>query len=162
MVSGNALLTLAIQLALVGHDGQSRKGEGEPYFNHVDRVARRVSPLGWRAQTVAYLHDLVEDTPVTGFTLEQVGFPLHIVGDVIALSRVDGETYAEFIDRAIKHSARIGLTDVLQVKLADLHDNLTDPWLVDKPGKRSRYVRADSAVRVALLERGVEPLVFGS
>lgn len=143
---GQHLLDLARALARVVHAGQSRKGTGEPYFNHVDRVAARVE--GWRAKTIAYLHDTVEDTPLGPFALAAMGFPRDLVDDVLALSRWEMETYAAFIDRTI----RDGSDDALRVKLADLQDNLADPW-VKTTDLESRYLPAVAKVAVALAER---------
>lgn len=155
-VPGSWLEALARQLALVVHAGQSRKGSGEPYVGHVYRVENRVAALGWRARTIALLHDTVEDTRVDDLTLGDIGFPKDIVQDVLALSRTDpDEAYAEFTARTI----RDGSNDALQVKLADLHDNLTDPaWT--RPGLPERYTRADAEIRAELIRRGVTPLVF--
>jgi (p)ppGpp synthase/HD superfamily hydrolase len=160
MASGLILLDAARQIGRLAHAEQVRKGSGEPYFNHLHRVALRVT--GWRAQTIAFLHDTVEDTPITGYTLEQLGFPRDIVSDVIALSRgmkidtdekgyvrLRDETYFEFIERTI----RDGSDDALLVKLADLQDNLNDDsW----SPPRDRYIKADLMVRNALLARGAD------
>jgi hypothetical protein len=120
--TGHDLLRLADALASVVHAGQVRKGQGEPYYNHVSRVAGRVD--GWRAKTIAYLHDVIEDTPVTAEGLIDMGFPPTLVLDVVSLSRSGGETYSDFISRTIER----GSLDALRVKLSDLQDNLTDPW----------------------------------
>jgi (p)ppGpp synthase/HD superfamily hydrolase len=151
MGTGEILLAASQAIGRLAHAQQVRKGSGEPYYQHLDRVAGRV--IGWRAKTVAYLHDLIEDTPVTGLTLEQLGFPPDIITDVVALSRAPGETYAAFIDRTI----RDGSDDALQVKLADLADNLHDRSWPNRP--RERYIRADAKVRSALIERGAAPIV---
>jgi len=74
---GSHLRDLAVALARVVHSGQSRKGTGEAYFNHVERVARRVP--GWRAQTIAFLHDTIEDTAIDGTTLLTTTPPLYPV-----------------------------------------------------------------------------------
>lgn len=49
--------------ALTSH-GDQRYGE-RPYAFHLDAVAAIAAPYGDVAQTVAYLHDVVEDTAVT-------------------------------------------------------------------------------------------------
>lgn len=147
--TGRELLDLAIALARVAHHGQSRKGTGEPYFNHLERVARRVA--GWRAQTIAFLHDTIEDTKLWGADLERMGFPWDIVRDVLALSRTEHETYREFIERTI----RDGSDDALRVKLADLQDNLSDPW-VSETKLAERYIPAQQTV-LAELNRRANP-----
>ncbi len=145
---GSQLQALADALASVVHTGQYRKGTGEPYVNHVRRVAGRVK--GWHAKTVALLHDVIEDTPLRDVDLERIGFPREIVRDVVALSRKEfpaRETYADFIDRTI----RDGSDDALRVKLADLQDNLTDPWASQKLA--TRYIPAVQKVAVELERR---------
>jgi (p)ppGpp synthase/HD superfamily hydrolase len=133
-MNGYTLLNLAREMARVAHHGQFRKGSGEDYFNHVNRVADNVH--GWKAKVVAYLHDLVEDTPIT---LEMLSFlfPPDIVNAVDILSRRKDETYREFIERCIDSENRIAW----EVKLADLGDNMRDIHLV--PGgesmKQKRY-----------------------
>ena len=116
------LLILARSLAKVAHAGQRRKGTGEPYYNHLRRVAEAQGSA--RAKTIAYLHDVIEDTNVRGSTLLNLGFPEDVVADVLVLSRDVHESYADFISRTV----RFGSLDALKVKLADLLDNLSDPW----------------------------------
>ncbi len=132
-MNGVALKELARQMAIVGHDGVPRKGTGEPYFNHVERVAEAV--YGWEAKTVAYLHDLVEDTPVEFETLATLGFNLDIISAVRYLTRRDEdhplgkETYAQFIERLASDHERSpsrSTTFALEVKIADITDNLRD------------------------------------
>jgi hypothetical protein len=163
--TGYDLLDLATALGRVKHAGQVRKGSGEPYFNHLTRVAGRV--VGWRAKTIAYLHDLIEDTNITAKTLFLVGFPYDLVQDVEALSRkvilvggdaLDGPTdtadepYFDFIERGI----RDGSDDALYVKLADVADNLYDDWTqAQDTSFRARYIKADVMIRTEILRRGL-------
>lgn len=140
-------MRLARAIARVKHEGQFRKQTGEPYFNHVQRVAERVA-YDFRAMTIAYLHDIIEDTNMTAGDLRHVGFGWDIVDDVVGLSRTEGEDYFDFIERGIRDLTDEGLL----VKLADLQDNLINP-----PGDlRVRYIKADIMIRAALRDRGVE------
>lgn len=153
-MNGLALKELAHAMAIVGHEGQSRKGTGEPYVRHVERVADAVQ--GWEAKTVAYLHDLVEDTPVTIDSLAEL-FPASIVDAVLLLSRDPGgphhehETYRAFIERC----ASSGNALALAVKEADIRDNLRD--IADVPGGgpslERRYTTALAAILAA---QGIE------
>jgi (p)ppGpp synthase/HD superfamily hydrolase len=138
--SGRALLDLARALAFVAHAGQDRKGTGEPYFAHVEAVATSVQ--GWRRKTIAYLHDVIEDTDISGTTLRTLGFPHDIVVAVVALTRGTEETYRDFIKRICAHPD----PDVRPVKLADVRHNLKDLDLLpgDIAGKRRRYVLAEA------------------
>lgn len=107
---------LARLLAEQLHEGQERI-DGRPYFGHVERVAAAVYDYGNRARIVAYLHDVVEDTP---FDLNDVHFLFgqDILNDVATLTRGDEEEYPEYIGRVAE-----GSDAALIVKLADLRDN---------------------------------------
>jgi hypothetical protein len=145
MENGVYLHSLAYYLARVKHADQVRKVTGEPYFNHLTRVSNRVE--GGHAKIVGLLHDILEDTNMTAADLRRVGFGWDVVDDVVALSREACESYFDFIARTIKDATDEGL----QVKLADLEDNLKDP-----PGDlRARYIKADIMIRAALRDRGV-------
>lgn len=56
----------ASHFAKKAHHGQKRKS-GEPYFEHVKETAKIISEWGLGETTIsaAFLHDVVEDTPVT-------------------------------------------------------------------------------------------------
>lgn len=137
-MNGMALKQLAHSLAIVMHERQSRKGTGEPYINHVERIADSVN--GWKAKTVAYLHDVVEDTPIT-LDMLALMFPEEIVEAVDVLTRRPhpAETYKEFIQRACDAG---GIA--LIVKIADVRDNLRDIGDVPDggPGLERRYTSA--------------------
>ena len=131
-------MRLASSVAYVAHEGQVRKGSGEPYFMHPIRVEVAVSNRGWKARCIALLHDTVEDTPVTLDALRAIGFPDHIVRDIDALTRREGEVYADFVQR----TCRDGSQDALHVKLADIFDNLNDPGWEIPSGMVRRYRKA--------------------
>lgn len=54
----------ALEFATKAHQGQTRKGSGEPYINHPIMVAEILELAGFSDEVVAagYLHDVVEDT----------------------------------------------------------------------------------------------------
>lgn len=142
-MNGHALRELARAWAIVAHDNQSRKGAGEPYFSHVERVAESV--WGWRRKTIAYLHDVVEDAqdPLKMMeALEQV-FPEDIVEAVMFLTRLElgghKVKYSDFIEEINNCDD----PDAIAVKIADIRDNLQN--IRDMPdGQRleARYVKA--------------------
>lgn len=147
------LLALAEAIAVVAHEGAWRKGDvGEPYINHVRRVAERQTT--WRRKVLGFLHDGPEDNKQLTFEiLSGVGYPFDILVDLRALTRhiaEDDETYAEYIERLIRE----GSDDVLFVKLADLCDNLPDSADVggDLPG---RYTKAKSRIIETMEARGI-------
>lgn len=60
--AGSSLVERARSFALEAH-GEQRYGS-RPYHVHLDAVAELVKEHGEEAQALAYLHDVVEDTPV--------------------------------------------------------------------------------------------------
>lgn len=61
------LLIKARKFAKTQHEGQTRKGDGKPYFTHpeaVYKIAREVTD-DLSILCACYLHDTIEDTPTT-------------------------------------------------------------------------------------------------
>jgi hypothetical protein len=103
-------------------------------LDHSQRVANRC----WSdtAKAVALLHDVIEDTDCTERELaELVG--ADVARSVAIVSRAQGETYMEFIERV----AASGDADAIMVKTADLLDHLSQRDTL-KPSLRKRYERA--------------------
>lgn len=149
-MNGLAIKNLAHAIAVVAHDGQSRKGLGEPYIEHVERVADSV--YGWKAKSAAYLHDVVEDTHITFDDLSRVLIPGEIIAIVARLTRNENETYSDFIQRIIDSNDET----VIKIKIADVADNMRDIDDTDMPGLKRRYMKALAALEEALEERGIE------
>jgi len=105
----------ALKIAQEAHAGQTDKA-GQPYLRHLMRVMERVRSE--EEKIVALLHDLLEDTPFTAEKLLSAGCPAHLVEAVRALTKKEGEAYADFIARAAQTPL------ARHVKLADLEDNL--------------------------------------
>ena len=100
-------------LATQAHSGQTDKA-GLPYITHPERVAGRLEDPA--AQVVGWLHDTVEDTTLTLAEIE-VQFGPETATAVDAISRRDGETWNDYLDRvAANPIARA-------VKISDLIDN---------------------------------------
>lgn len=108
------LLNRAVALAAEAHLDQRDKA-GAPYLLHPLRAMLRAATPDERL--VAALHDVLEDSSWTAEGLRREGFPRHVVRAVERLTRREGESYDEFIERV----AGDGLA--LQVKLLDLEDN---------------------------------------
>lgn len=100
-------------LAAKAHEGQTDKA-GLPYITHPERVAARLDAP--EAKVVGWLHDTVEDTPLTIRDIE-AAFGPETAAAVDAISRRDGEAWSDYLERvAINPIAR-------QVKISDLIDN---------------------------------------
>lgn len=136
-------------LATDSHYGQVDRS-GIPYIEHVKRVAGVVRGDN-TAEAVAWLHDIVEDTPITVRDIREA-FGDEIANAVDALSRRDGETYYEFGTRVIESGPL-----AVKVKLADVLDNLGRVSGLDEPERSSlgrRYIRLATRLLAA---QGVTP-----
>jgi len=122
----------AIILAADRHRGQRDKGD-EPYILHPLRVALRLRTDHERLAAV--LHDVVEDTGVTADDLRERGLDEAVVAAIEALTKLDGENYATFIERVAANP--IART----VKLADLADNLDPDRLAQLPPEEQQRLR---------------------
>ena len=100
-------------LATRAHSGQTDKA-GHPYITHPERVASRLSTP--EEQVVGWLHDTVEDTEVTIAEIEKEFGP-ETAAAVDAVSRRDGETWSEYLDRVQENPI------ARAVKISDLIDN---------------------------------------
>lgn len=113
-----ALVTVARHLAVRHHTGQVDKA-GQPYIGHIERVADRVSHLESEVVAAAWLHDIIEDTPVTEADLAAAGIPAVVIEAVVLLTKTGGPLdtyYARIRENPLS----------LAVKLADIADN-ADP-----------------------------------
>ena len=124
----------AKELAKKLHDGMTDK-YGNPYFEHLERVAKRVRDMEYDMVdetseinlyiAAAYLHDVIEDTTVGEDTLK-TKFGETIAEAVVLLTRDKEETYADYVT-GIKRSVFLEGKIALVVKMADLLDHLMGP-----------------------------------
>lgn len=126
-------------------------GAAEPYLRHVERVAEVVEAVGGTPQMVAaaLLHDVAEDHPEE-WILVRDGLDGSVVTHVEALTKRDGETYPEFIERAAadRQSRTIKLADV-----RDNHGGLDNlPTGTDVERARVAKLRTRYAAALARLE----------
>ena len=126
----NALVEFAKELATGWHSNQTRRG-GEPYTEHLRRVAERVAlrGLGPEHQAVAWLHDVVEDGHTTAEALRK-RFPASVAEAVEAISKRPGEKYEDYLVRVKANPI------ALEVKISDMLDNMSDKPTIDA---RARY-----------------------
>lgn len=117
----SADLERAIAVATRAYDGRVDR-QGEPYVAHAVRVMLAVETDDERA--VAMLHDVFEWGTITLRQFASAKFPKRVVDAVDALTKRNGETPAEHIDRV--RASRLATT----VKLADLRDNTLE-WRLD-------------------------------
>lgn len=109
------LETIAKQVAVKAHQGQLDKG-GQPYITHPEFVANQVT--GDETKAVAWLHDVVEDTPVTFDDLRAAGLSETVVAGVDAITKRGNEDYEAYLERVAANPL------AKAVKLADLNHNM--------------------------------------
>ncbi len=114
-MNSDELYDKALQIAIRAHEGQKDKS-GRKYIMHPIRVAERCKSA--TAKIVALLHDTIEDTYVTPELLSHEGFSKEIIDAVLSVTRNDGESYQQFVERAALNP--VGR----EVKIADLEDNM--------------------------------------
>jgi hypothetical protein len=136
----------AARFAKVAHEGQTRKGSSEPYFQHVHRVAQSLRAEGWGSPVVAagYLHDVVEDTDATIEDIHEL-FGERVAEYVEILT--DPPKSKRFPNRKARKAEVVRKLSqapyhARAIKLADIEDNLRsveelDPdfrrvWLLEK------------------------------
>lgn len=108
------MLIKAFMVAYKAHKGQKDKA-GKAYILHPVCVAMHTK--GVKRKTVALLHDVVEDTETTINDLQQLGFNKEIVEAVQAITKKNGERYADYLKRVKANKI------AKDVKLADLEHN---------------------------------------
>lgn len=116
-IEHNNLLEKAIEIAVLAHRNQVDFGDN-PIIEHVIRVYSKA--LTWEEKLVALLHDVIEDSDIwTADLLVFEGFPHTVIDAVVALTRIDGESYlTDYIPRVLTNRL------ATRIKLIDLEDNL--------------------------------------
>jgi hypothetical protein len=146
----------SIEIAVRAHRGQLDKAR-QPYILHPLRVMARLESEEERI--VAILHDVIEDSDVTPTELRDAGFSEPIIKAIDALTRRNGESYEEFIERLKPN------TLARQVKLADLRDNMNLrrlPRITKRDRERvERYRRAWRNLALLSDEERQKLIAFG-
>lgn len=109
------MLHKALQIIAQAHKNQTDKA-GKPYVFHLLRVSEKGKTDV--EKICGLLHDLIEDTDWTFEKLKNEGFSDEIIQVIECLTKKQGETYQNFIDRIAQNPTAI------QVKLNDLQDNM--------------------------------------
>tara|TARA_R110002051_G_C8595947_1_gene479612 strand:- start:406 stop:876 length:471 start_codon:yes stop_codon:yes gene_type:complete len=134
MIKEKDMVKAAKELAIKMHEGMTDK-YGNPYFEHLERVANRVRDMEYDMVdetseinlyiAAAYLHDVIEDTDyLIGDIIDKFGET--IAEAVKLLTRDKEETYADYVI-GIKKSVFIEGKIARVVKMADLLDHLMGP-----------------------------------
>lgn len=114
VLNGPMCLDKAILVAVLSHAGQTDKG-GNSYVRHPLRVMEKQRTEDEMVSGVC--HDVVEDGDITFDELLDLGFTKGQVRTIDALTKREGETYDQSIDRVLLDpTAR-------KVKTEDIKDN---------------------------------------
>jgi len=121
--AGRPLVERARAFALEAH-GEQQYGS-HPYQVHLDAVAELVQEHGEEAEALAYLHDVVEDTPVEIDAIAEA-FGRRIADCVAILTDEPGDSRAERKRKSYARMARVSgdLELALIVKAADRLANM--------------------------------------
>lgn len=140
----------AKELAELSHQGQTRD-EGTPYFEHVERVAKRLTEMRGQAHYViiAYLHDILEDTHIT-YTDLRDQFGRYVADGVQALTKEKGEDVSKYLKNIINHKS-YGLA---YIKLLDRIDNISSLQLCPNKNKIKRYIKETQDVFIPVMSSG--------
>lgn len=109
-------LAIAIALTAEGFKNKTDKS-GEPYILHCLRVMNNLHTKDKELQSIAVMHDVVEDGIVTQYQLADLGFSDRVLQAIYLLTHRKGEEYDNYIKQVAFNK------DAILVKLADLKDN---------------------------------------
>ena len=122
-------ILLAAQFAASAHFGQKRKYSGRPYIEHPLRVAGQIAirtDATEEAVSAAYLHDVLEDTPVTYIAMYE-NFGIEVTNMVRALSHPPHSAGNRATRMALyREQLKAAPTIVQVIKLHDRLDNLRE------------------------------------
>lgn len=109
------IIEKSLAIALNAYSGQRDKA-GKTYILHPLRIMSKMHSE--YEMSVALLHDVIEDSDYSAEDLLAEGIPLEVVEAVQLLTKVDGDSYDQFINRIT------GNVLAVKVKLADIEDNI--------------------------------------
>ena len=113
---------LAESIASHAHNGQFRRDGVTPYINHPRAVVELLKDHFYNDHIIAaaWLHDVLEDTPMTAQELLKLGMGSEVVYLVKLLTKDPDDDYLAYLQR-IKSNRNARL-----IKIADMLSNLCD------------------------------------
>ena len=134
MLYGQKLEHFAERIATILHSKQYRRDGKTPYIEHPRRVVERIRqkyPKNSVLVAIAWLHDVLEDTPMTLDDLQFFDFPNEVIVSVFVLTK--GKNYNVYLSNVMNYQlARL-------VKIEDILDNLNDD---PSPRQKKKYIKA--------------------
>ena len=105
-------------LATVAHYNDFRRDGVTPYIMHPKEVASKVPD---RQKPIAWMHDVLEDhgDEFSAKMLLELGFSKYVVDAVVAMTKVPGELFYDYISRVLANP------DAVIVKIADITHNMS-------------------------------------
>lgn len=150
-----SLVSRAMRFAAVAHDGQYRKYTGEDYWYHCKNVAALVEAAdGDYAQVAAaWLHDTLEDTPVTYADIDRE-FGKDVADLVVELTDVYTKKEFPFANRMVRkgwETERLSRVSdrAKTIKICDIADNTRD--IVENDPKFSIIYLKEKAAMLEVL-----------
>ena len=132
-------LIVAKSIAEKAHKGQTRWDNVTPYITHPETVALMIRDdfknydCVHEAEIVAWLHDVIEDTPVSLESLIR-RFPTDIIVAIEAITHRENESYVEYLQRVSKNKI------ATIVKIVDIAHNLSElPFPPYHQQRRDKY-----------------------
>lgn len=128
------LLNIAKMICVAAHKDQTTR-DGAPYCYHPITVAEIADPMNKfpKLRMVCLLHDVIEDTHWTDVMLLEAGIPDDVVEGVIAITKIDGELYGDYIIRVMNNIL------ATLAKIADMTHNMDM--------ERLPYIRVKDVIR---------------
>ncbi len=129
---------LPSDFARAAHANQTRKYSGEPYFTHVERVAKLVAEHGGTPDQIAaaYLHDTLEDCETVTYQQLADEFGSHVADLVLTLT--NDEKKKEAVGKVPYMIAKLSVMspEALLIKLCDTLNNITE---TPSPSQANNY-----------------------
>lgn len=145
----------ALEFATKAHGDQQRKYNEEAYIEHPKRVAQIVRSVPHTPEMIsaAYLHDVVEDTPVSIEDIERkfgrkVAKLVHELTDEFVKENYQHLNRKQRKEKEVERQAKMS-REAKTIKLADVIDNTRDIVKNDRNFAR-RYVPEMEALTEAL------------
>ena len=109
------IIAKSLSIAIRAYAGKFDKA-GSEYIKHPLRVMAKMQTDN--EMSVALLHDVIEDSEITADELLSEGIPTDVVNAIICLTKIDDESYTDFIVRVKSN------TLATKIKIADIEDNI--------------------------------------
>lgn len=153
----------ALEFARKAHGEQMRKFSEEPYIEHPKRVAETVRTVSHTTEMIcaAYLHDVVEDTPVEIEEIKKkfgnkVAQLVEELTDEYQKNKYPHLNRRRRKDKEVERQATIS-KEAKTIKLADVIDNTPD-IVKNNPGFGPKYLSEMEKLTRVLV--GGDPILF--